>query len=522
MSEPRVNLSHIVARALISLPPMALFLVSGCGVTHDTSKGYLWGDARLGIADDDGKVRRCTEAFADIDDAVSRMRSRDAQAAPIPGFPHLRTTRFLAALGARFLGPRQKDNNKAFDFWTGWLADTAIKARGYELANLSQPARAVLRRNLGNRPETAIEECTAVLRAFDRQRIETREILARTVNVPDNYIDIQRVFGIYPLTALPVLMGFEQWKERNLPSFARAPTDLKARGTVIRFAPRAKISPMPVAEVAALLREAADNPLNIPRPADGQLRRLAAAFAPVFAIDVTGDYDRIGTPVVAPNGTPGLDTHTPRVYVQPSWTIIDGIPVMQISYLAWFSERPPSSDLDILAGRMDGVIWRVTIAPDGRPILYDSIHACGCYHLFFPVPPTRLRDHPIDEPGEGTVVPAKAPILGPDQRIVLHIGSGHHYLRALSVMNIDAPSQTRYELTPMDDLRSLRVATGGTRSLYDSTGIVAGTERRERFVLWPMGVPSAGAMRQWGTHATAFVGRRHFDDPYLMDKAFTR
>jgi hypothetical protein len=138
------------------------------------------------------------------------------------------------------------------------------------------------------------------------------------------------------------------------------------------------------------------------------------------------------------------------------------------------------------------------------------------------VPPTRLRDHPIDEPGEGTVVPAKAPMLGPDQRMVLHIGSGHHYLRALSVTNMDAFSQNRYELAPMDALRSLPLATGGTRSLYDPTGIVAGTERRERFLLWPMGVPSAGAMRQWGTHATAFVGRRHFDDPYLMDKAFTR
>jgi len=36
-------------------------------------------------------------------------------------------------------------------------------------------------------------------------------------------------------------------------------------------------------------------------------------------------------------------------------------------------------------------------------------------------------------------------------------------------------------------------------------------------VLWPMGVASAGAMRQWGRHATAFIGRRHFDDPWLLD-----
>jgi hypothetical protein len=37
-----------------------------------------------------------------------------------------------------------------------------------------------------------------------------------------------------------------------------------------------------------------------------------------------------------------------------------------------------------------------------------------------------------------------------------------------------------------------------------------------------MGIASAGAMRQWGTHATAFVGRRQFDDPFLLEEAFAR
>jgi len=27
-------------------------------------------------------------------------------------------------------------------------------------------------------------------------------------------------------------------------------------------------------------------------------------------------------------------------------------------------------------------------------------------------------------------------------------------------------------------------------------------------------------MRQWGTHATAFIGRRHFDDAYLLEQRF--
>jgi hypothetical protein len=35
-----------------------------------------------------------------------------------------------------------------------------------------------------------------------------------------------------------------------------------------------------------------------------------------------------------------------------------------------------------------------------------------------------------------------------------------------------------------------------------------------------MGIRSAGAMRQWGRQATAFVGRRHFDDADLIERRF--
>jgi hypothetical protein len=71
-------------------------------------------------------------------------------------------------------------------------------------------------------------------------------------------------------------------------------------------------------------------------------------------------------------------------------------------------------------------------------------------------------------------------------------------------------------------LRSMPLPGGGRRSLYAQDAIVPGTERAERYILWPMGIASAGAMRQWGNHATAFVGRRHFDDPFLLDRAFGR
>lgn len=76
-----------------------------------------------------------------------------------------------------------------------------------------------------------------------------------------------------------------------------------------------------------------------------------------------------------------------------------------------------------------------------------------------------------------------------------------------------------YRYADDDALRWLAEGAG-QRSLFGADGIVAASARGERFPFWPIGVPNPGAMRQWGRYATAFIGRRHFDDPDLMDKSF--
>ena len=35
-----------------------------------------------------------------------------------------------------------------------------------------------------------------------------------------------------------------------------------------------------------------------------------------------------------------------------------------------------------------------------------------------------------------------------------------------------------------------------------------------------MGVREPGAMREWGRHPTAFIGRRHFDEARLIERYF--
>jgi hypothetical protein len=165
---------------------------------------------------------------------------------------------------------------------------------------------------------------------------------------------------------------------------------------------------------------------------------------------------------------------------------------------------------------------RITQAPDGSALVLDTIHACGCWHQFFTASDVALRpDAPAGE--EWVFVAGALPARAPGQRLAVRLASGTHHVMAVVTVAAAGPADTRrYALRDENTLRALPLpgTGGGSRSLYGPDGLVRGSERAERFFFWPMGIASAGAMRQWGHHATAFVGRRHFDAPGLIESRF--
>ncbi len=205
---------------------------------------------------------------------------------------------------------------------------------------------------------------------------------------------------------------------------------------------------------------------------------------------------------------------TPVVYTHLSYTWLDGQVLPQLNYLIWFASRPPAATVDIYAGTLDGFFWRVTLGENGLPLIYDFVHSCGCYHQWLlvesgllPVDGTPAGEEPLWIAG---TVPQT------DSGLTLYLSAGEHQL----VASRTVPGQVAdyvYRFQPYDNLRG-RPAAG--RRLFASDGLIDGTERSERFLLWPTGVVSAGAMRQWGQHAVAFTGRRHFDDPELLTRYF--
>lgn len=486
-----------------SLALLAAVLLSGCagfgGMEHSSPA-----------------ARECTEWYRAIDAEIDAARVRDAQDTRVAGFPYLRTSRLLSS----FRG-EAATSQRVLHALVDRMQALDLDARRHEIANLPQErlpappgASSVQAANVALR---RTQDCSRLLRDIDLAVPERRAALLEGATVPDDYSAMSRVVGLYAVTKVPFSQGVRRYQDAVRADFARELTTSPG-GWVVRFAPPPPLD-MDRALVAAMLARAAEEPLGIPEPSRPELHALLAAYAPSFEIEVSGDHDRFGElRLMRGSSTPVVNAAIAAVYANLAWTRYRDRVLLQLVYTIWFPERPSDGSLDILAGKLDGVTWRVTLDPQGEPLVYDSMHSCGCYHMFFPTP----RAEPIPAPGgevEWVFVPQRLPAIAPGERPLLRIAARTHYLERVSVVR-GADSLARYELRSYDELRSLGDMAGGRRSVFGPDGLIAGSERIERFLFWPMGIASAGAMRQWGRHATAFVGRRHFDDADLIERRF--
>jgi len=510
-----------LAPALRALVAAGALLLAGCATVDPFAQPPM----RDHLARADG-VGDCARLLRELDRAVVAAGVRDAQDALVPGFPYLRADRLAESLAAR------ADDEARWRLWRARLAANDRRARAHELRNATAPVGPAL-------AAMGLDACRAVLADAD-EAPPAREALRAAARVPDDYSTTLRALGLYPLTKLAFAAGIRRWHEETRAVFAQPLAALPVAGVLRTYAPD-RAAARAIAEapdrwrpadapIAPIVRDA----LGVPRV--DSLAALLDRHAPIVEVDETGAHDRIGALVIDDaEAPPRVDIDEPPVvYVRLAYGALGGALRPQLVYTLWFPARPRAHAFDLLGGHLDALVWRVTLDDDGEALAYDSIHACGCYHQFFATPRVRARAMPPPEAGrfdEGLFMPQPPlPALRPGQRLALRVAARTHYLQRVRwVDDAVAPAAAapvRYRLREEDDLRSLGVARSGSgplwRSAYDDTGRVAGSQRRERFIFWPMGIASAGQMRQWGRHATAFVGRRHFDDPALLDRYFER
>ena len=437
----------------------------------------------------------CLVLYEQADRVLAQSDSQPSSPKRISGFPYYRVDRFLAEFRQRELDESETA------VWLTRLSELDLEAR----------------RIAGQSWLQDLERCASVLRAFDLAQPQRLAMLKARASVPDDYITAARIIGLYPLVALPVRGGIKRLHEEFRQTYDLPLDSLPRQGQLIRYGLISEPGQPPNPP------EITRDPLGIPNPTPAQWPSLFARYAPSWEIDIAADYDRPGRPVWRSPNQPGVDARQPLTFYYPSYTWWQDRPVLQLNYLVWFDQRPLESSFDILGGALDAVLWRVTLGPDQQPLLYDSIHACGCYHLFFPTPALRLQAEALALP-EPPFVAQTAPIVPTGQRMVVRIASGTHYIERIYPDSAN-PSDQAYRLVYYAELYQTPALTGdhrggGHRSLFGPDGIVLGSERAERSIFWPLGVAEPGAMRERGRHAVAFVGRRHFDDARLLETLF--
>ena len=345
----------------------------------------------------------------------------------------MRVDRFLASLLPGIMDTTGTNSTTNYHLWLEQSAAMARQGFNVELANLGLPAFQdqvnKQSKNISNASRLT-NTCIQTLLANDiKTRLPNLKIQAQAV-VKYNYQSWKRILGIYPLVVLPAAWGIKSHQKKSLNAHKKtgSPERISSATTIYQPQPGTFLSSD---EPGKILAEASDNPLSLPMLSPRDQQRLLQHYAPVWVIHRKGAADDIGTMSWSPDGSlPLVETDGATVYTRVSYTRYKEKILLQLNYVIWFPERPLTSTLDLLGGYLDGINWRVTLDDNGQILMQDTMHNCGCYHMFYPG--SRLQTKtPPDRLAEIAFVPQFSPDLKNGERNHVHITHASHYIIGL-------------------------------------------------------------------------------------------
>ncbi len=419
---------HLLCAAL------AVWALGGCASLDPYAEAPM--QQHLQRQDDLGDCARLLQA---LDRSIDTAGVRDAQSPRMRGFPYLRIDRMNAALtGAA------ASNSTARAAWVERLRTLDREARAIEAGNATDAS-------ISAQAASRLESCAERLIRADEDKAQT---LLDRARVNDHYSDTLRAAGLYALTRIPFAAGVRQWQNKTFADHAST-APWPPQGPTQRYELAAVVGATTATKITkAFTRDT----LGLPQLDAATITALFEEHAPILDVQTLSHHDRIGAPVWADGTHIEISSDEPVLYTRLGHAQLDGRWLPQLIYTFWFPSRPRQASVDLLAGRLDGIIWRVTLGEDLRPLLYDSIHPCGCYHLFYPTPRLRARVQAadIDPLDEGLFVPQHLDAPGPGQRALLRIAAQSHYLqRALHVNSTHSEGSKRYQLRDENLLRQL-------------------------------------------------------------------
>ena len=276
---------------------------------------------------------------------------------------------------------------------------------------------------------------------------------------------------------------------------------------------------------------------------------LAYVYAPILVQgqQVPGEHDRAWSPESDAIGQAYLhvadsdelktqvDVTQPTVYAIVQKRLLGNREHLQLTYVVWYPRRPRTKEFDIEAADIDSGIVRITLDDDKRPLFYETVLACGCYHKVFVEqrveseawqtvgPPEsgktfateRSIPRMFDWEVAGVVNTPKATVAPP----VLFVSAGEHHMQGVqSSANFQWPvdgSRVRpYRLADYRELDTVQIdGTPRLGSIFnpEDDGQVWGADRLEKYIFMWIGTDDAGHPRKNDNILL------HFDQSRWMD-----
>jgi hypothetical protein len=467
-----------------------LFLAVGIPLTFAGCQSSLQPSALLNM---DADLQQCVNLAREFRQDVAASDANNAAVTPLIALPFLATNRFHSALA------RDAKTGAQIDEWVQMAVGFGAESREFENQTLAAPWT-----------DNRLAQLTSCSQLFARSKdysANRREAVRGAVIPADNYRALPQWLGLYALLRPIFKSRIDKLHVEERRWFAEE--ENFANPVAYGLTDQATNEPYGLAEWFHQAYSA--SALGVPTLSEAQLAELFELHAPQFEIDTQASRDSLGTPTLN-SGSPVIDTSGAIAYTLPSFTRFNGANLLQLNYVVWFPERGPVGPVDLFAGAIDSLIWRVTLDETGQVLLYDSAHSCGCYHKYFLANENLKIKQPALSEEPANLITLSS--LNTHQGVRLIVSSNEHYI--LGIRELKAKPDRPYALADYSALYAL--PSGAAKaSLFGPTGIIDGSERLERFTLWPTGIESVGAMRQWGTHATGFVDRQHFDDAALFD-----
>ena len=396
------------------------------------------------------------------------------------------------------------------------------QARGFEIANLPDETFPVLR-TLGREEVAArVQACGPLLAKEHALAPAQRQRLPKAAVVPDDYITSRRTLGLYAISGMPFASGERSWQRHTEAVFARQrrappPDPIAYQRYVPREQPMA--AGQALAQSRAVMAASPRDVLGVPQI------DAAGAPAPVRGVrPQLPDRDPCRIRPLRPaavdrparTGRPRRRALLARCRSVPAGGLSAAWPspatarpvLPQLVYTIWFSERPMQESGDLLGGRLDGLVWRVTLDEQGEPLIYDTIQPSGRFAMFFPTARLRVQAarRENDPLAEWAFSPIRQPVeswLGATAGLAgvsLRVESQTHQLVGIGLPGATwgepVASNAPYRTVDYDRLRALPLPGRGSRSIFGADGVVPYTERSARYFFWPMGIARPGSMRQ--------------------------